>query len=115
MRRTGYWIILAVASVLVSSVAVWAGRTGGTRRLWLATLGCATALALVGLLDWIRLPDNETHFGAYVATAVLPSLLTALTIQWLRSREAAQASQIVVGAIVWLVVAAITLVLNSFS
>ena len=114
MSRTSYWILLAVASVLVSSVAAWAGRTGGTRRLWLAALGCAAALALVGTIDWIRLPNKETHLVVYVAVAVLPTLLTALTIQWLRSRDTVQAGQVVVGAIVWLVTAIGALMLNSF-
>lgn len=114
MSRLGYWVILAVTSVLVSTVIAWASRTGGTRRLWLATLGSAAALVLVGLADWLRLPNKETHLAVYVAAAVLPSVLTALTIQCLRPRGAAYVTQIVSGAIVWLAAAAGTLVLNSF-
>ena len=109
MNRTTYWLFLLMAAWGFAAVATWGARSGGPRRLWLASSGVIVLLLLLGLLDRMRTSVSETPLHTYALIAVAPTLAATVLIQWLVSRGASVGTQVLAGGLTWFCVSVLAL------
>lgn len=76
-----FWLLALTLSVAFAAVAVWAHRTGGNRRLWLASLVTSLIVLGLGVVDWRGQSSVETPLHTYILLAVVPTAAIALLVR----------------------------------
>jgi hypothetical protein len=84
VTASAYALIFTVVPFLFGFVAVLALRSGGRRGLVVAWTIASALLAVLGILDWQRPPDEGTPLLAYLAFALIPTAAAA----WAADRTA---------------------------
>src|SRR6267154_4410112 len=102
---------LILVSLGYSSATTWACRTGMKARLWIVSGIGILVIALLGIVDWQREFFKDTSLSDYIALAVIPSLAVSLLVAWLW-RDIHPATLIVMGSVLWAVVAFIILLVS---
>lgn len=105
MSRDAYTSFFVAVAAIFAILATVAHRSGGRWRLWLAWVGSAIVLGVMGVLDWWRLPSKETPLVAYILVAVVPTLAAAAFVQWTGDQRQPLAAQLGgAGAICWVLI-----------
>ncbi|HSJ63321.1 MAG TPA: hypothetical protein VK922_05355 [Gemmatimonadaceae bacterium] len=84
MSTSSYALIFTLVPFLFGFAAVFALRSGGRRALLVAWVLGSGLLAVLGVMDWRRPPDEGTPLLAYLAFALLPTAAAA----WAADRTA---------------------------
>lgn len=80
--------------------------------LWLTTAICAICLFTLGYVEWRSLASKETPLGAYAMLAVVPAVVVAAVESMLMRSRLSFLSRALIGSIVWLAVAIVSLVVG---
>lgn len=109
MGRFAYFGILLGIACGFAGIASWALRSGGVRLLWRTAAAAVTLLSFLGVLDATLAGVAETPIHTYILLATLPTLATTLVIQWLATKRASVAVQVLGGGTAWLCIGGLAL------
>ena len=111
MTASQYAAVNVGIAIGFASVSTVVYRVVGRRGLWLTWLLGTGVLGVLGYLDWVHTPGNETPPSAYFLVATVPTLAAAAFIQSAGGQRYTLAVQLIgAAAICWVLIAVMILV-----
>ena len=105
MSASTYALLFTLVPFLFGFVAVFALRAGGRRALAVAWVAGAGLLVILGVIDWRQPPDEGTPLIAYLAFALIPTLVAAVAAdRTARAQMPIVARLLVAGTSGWLAI-----------
>lgn len=105
MSSSTYALIFTLVPFLFGFAAVFALRAGGRRALVMAWVIGSGILVVLGVLDWRQPPDEGTPLLAYLAFALIPTMVAGFVAdRTARAQMPIVARLLVAGTAGWLAI-----------